>query len=389
MRKSVFLLLLLFFFMGLCAVEVKSESAVAEDSWVSLTPMPTARSMLGVAVVDGKIYAIGGISGTQNILGTNEVYDPETNSWSSKTPMPTHRYSFGIAVFQNKIYCIGGATTIKSDGYVTNVNEVYDPSTDTWENRTSMPNPRSDLEANTVGDKIYLIGGQGRPDPRMFIVKNYTSLNEVYDPATDSWTIETPIPNATAYYASAVVDDKIYVMGGEGRSSSGILYLNQVYDAKTDAWSLAAPVPGTILNFAVAGATTGVNAPKLIYVIGGYYGITNPSKPYNYTNQVYNPKNNSWFFATYMPIDNYHYSVAVFNDMLYFIGGSSLSNTVPYAYNLQYTPIGYGTPDTSTPSPSPEPRQKESFPILTVAVVSKVIVAAGLLVYFRRRKGKQ
>ncbi len=155
MRKSI--VLLLFLLMGLCVVEVKTVSAVAEDSWMSVTPMPTARSMLGVAVVDGKIYAIGGISGTQNILGTNEVYDPETNTWSSKTPMPTHRCSFGIAVVQNKIYCIGGATTIKSDGYVTNVNEVYDPSTDTWENRTSMPNPRSHLEANTGRQVIFAV----------------------------------------------------------------------------------------------------------------------------------------------------------------------------------------------------------------------------------------
>jgi N-acetylneuraminic acid mutarotase len=388
MRKSVVLLLFFFFLVRLCAVEVKSVSAVAEDSWATLTPMPTARSMLGVAVVDGKIYAIGGISGTQNILGTNEVYDPKTNTWSSKTPMPTHRHSFGISVFQNKIYCIGGATTIKSDGYVTNVNEVYDPTTDTWENKTSMPNPRSHLEATNVGNKIYLIGGQGRGDPRMFIVKNYTSLNEVYDPATDAWTTKTPIPNATAYYASALVDDKIYVMGGEGRSVSGLIYLNQVYDVKTDVWSLAAAVPGTILNGAVAGATTGENAPKLIYVIGGYYGITDPNKPYNYTNQVYNPKNNSWSFAAYMPIENYHYSVVVFDDMLYVIGGSSLNNTVPYAYNLRYTPIGYGTPDTSTPSPSPEPRQTGSFPILTVVVVSTVVVAvgAGLLVYFRKHR---
>jgi len=94
MRKSVVLLLVLFFLMGLCSVEVKSVSAVAEDSWVVLAPMPTARSMLGVAVVDGKIYAIGGTSGTQNILGTNEVYDPATNKWSSKTPMPYSQILF-------------------------------------------------------------------------------------------------------------------------------------------------------------------------------------------------------------------------------------------------------------------------------------------------------
>ena len=94
MRKSVVLLLVFFFLTGLCAVDAKSVSAVAEDSWVVLAPMPTARSMLGVAVVDGKIYAIGGTSGTQNILGTNEVYDPATNKWSSKTPMPYSQILF-------------------------------------------------------------------------------------------------------------------------------------------------------------------------------------------------------------------------------------------------------------------------------------------------------
>jgi N-acetylneuraminic acid mutarotase len=384
MRKSVVLLLVLFFVTGLCAVEVKSVSAVAEDSWMSLAPMPTARSMLGVAVVDGKIYAIGGASGTQNILGTNEVYDPAADKWSSKTPMPTPRCLFGIAVYQNKIYCIGGATIEKNEGYVTGANEVYDPATDTWENKTSMPNPRARLEANTVDNKIFLIGGIGRENPRLFLFLNTTILNEVYSPETDSWTTETSMPTPASNYVSAVVDDKIYVMGGESNEAQS---LNQVYNIDSNSWSKAAPVPSNMwLNVAVAGATTDVNAPKQIYVIGGYYGITSP-EPYNYTNQIYNPKNDSWSSATYMPVENYHYSVAVLDDMLYVIGGSSPGNTVPYTYNLQYTPIGYGTPEPSTPSPSPEPKQLESFPILTVAVVSTVVVAvgAGLLVYFRRR----
>ena len=133
-RTALTLALILALFSAL----IVQKAVAVENSWETMAAMPTARSGVGVAVVDGKIYAIGGTSGTQNKLGTNEVYDPETNTWSSKTPMPTPRVNFGIAVFQNKIYCIGGGTSVKSDGYVTNVNEVYDPSTDTWENRTSI-----------------------------------------------------------------------------------------------------------------------------------------------------------------------------------------------------------------------------------------------------------
>jgi N-acetylneuraminic acid mutarotase len=358
MRKSAALLLVLVFLSASFTILAKpiSGEAASEDMWMTKAPMHVARSNLGVAVVNGKIYAIGGNGGSATCLGTNEEYDPATDTWIMKTPMPTPRSHFAIAVFQNKIYCIGGGTLAKNEGYVTGVNEVYDPAADTWETKAAMPNARQNLEANVVRGKIYLVGGLGRGDPKMWIIRNDTNLNEVYDPVTDSWTTRTPMPNAASDYVSAVVDDKIYFMDGEFNNN------NQVYEAKTDTWSSAAPVPGTTLNMAAAGATSGANAPKLIYVIGGYYGKTQDfDKPYNYTNQIYNPKNDSWSFATYMPIDNHHYSIAVVDDILYIIGGASLNNTVPYAYNLQYTPIGYGTPD-----PSYVPLNGNTTPSITV-----------------------
>jgi hypothetical protein len=155
------------------------------------------------------------------------------------------------------------------------------------------------------------------------------------------------MPSAATEYVSAVVDDKIYIIGGLGSSVSGILYLSQVYDAKTDTWSSASP-DFIILNAAVAGATTGVNAPKRIYVIGGYYGQTTDfDKPYKRTNQIYFPGNDSWALCTPMPIDNWGYAVAVVDDLLYVIGGANINNNLQYAHNLQYTPVGYGTPDPS------------------------------------------
>ena len=130
-------------------------SEIPMDCWVSKAPMNQARSGLGVAVVNDKIYAIGGVTsngfvpsspgsavyaGTTPVAvtGTNEEYDTETDTWTYKTPMPTPRAVFAIAVYQNKIYCIGGKT---NDTY-TGVTEVYDPATDTWETKTSTPTVR-------------------------------------------------------------------------------------------------------------------------------------------------------------------------------------------------------------------------------------------------------
>ena len=151
-------------------------------SWTTKASMSQARSGLGVAAVNDKIYAIGGTTARGSIpsipgsavlgfvdiggiVGTNEEYDPATNTWTTKTPMPTPRIVFATAVYNNKIYCMGGKT---SDGYV-DVNEVYDPATDTWETKTSMPEARGWLTANVVDNRIFVIG---------------RTTNEVYDPET-------------------------------------------------------------------------------------------------------------------------------------------------------------------------------------------------------------
>jgi len=315
-----------------------------EDSWASKAPMQVARSGLGVAAVNGKIYAIGGsnasgfapsiggsaVLGNRDIgghVGTNEEYDPETDTWTYKASMPTPRIVFATAVYQNKIYCVGGKT---SDG-VTGVNEVYDPATDTWETKTSMLTARGWLTANVVGDKIYLIGGYPN-----------RTLNEVYDPATDTWTTKTSSPKATGFiggYASAVFDNKIYVIGGLSEDQS--YSLNQIYDTETDTWSYGISPPSGVGGGAAA-ATTGNLAPKQIYVIGVPLALS-PGAPL-YSNQVYDPEKDNWTVATDLPTRRFNFGVAVINDTLYAIGGHTYDLPgffAPSATNEQYTPIGY------------------------------------------------
>jgi len=311
----------------------------AEDSWVSKASIHKARSGLGVAVVNGKIYAIGGASGA-GFLATNQEYDPAANTWTSKESMPTARSSFGIAVYQNKIYCIGGYTTGFS---ATGVNEVYDPATDTWETKKSMPTPTLNIKASVVNGKIYLIGGGPNG-----------TLNQVYDPANDTWQIKASVPTAVSSYASAVVDNKIYVITSN---------LNQIYDAENDSWSLGAPPPLSAI-LGLAGATTGVNAPKRIYVFGAdavspFWQLSTRS----FTAQSYNPKTDSWRVCASMPTGRYSASVAVVDDLLYVIGGYTiecrtdiftLNQIYKYSHaNQQYTPLGYGTvpPEIAVVSP--------------------------------------
>jgi hypothetical protein len=383
MRKTgAALLLVLVFLAASCMAVAEVVCATFPDSWTTKAPMLQARTGLGVAVVNGKIYAIGGcnisgfmpsidgsvVLGYANLedlgafLGTNEEYDPDANDWTIRASMPTPRILFAAAVYQNKIYCIGGKT---STG-LTRANEVYDPVTDTWETKAAMPKARGWLTAGVVNGKIYLIGGE--PDG---------TLNQVYDPATDSWDNKASKPIA-AGSVSVVIDDKIYVIGST----------LQTYDPQTDDWSQGTPTPSNISGVVGAGVTTGVLAPERIYVIG-------PQRSNEQNNCVYDPKNNSWTLAADFPARRFNFGVAVVNDTLYAIGGHTYDPghngyVETAAANEQYTPIGYGNPEptrtpTTTPEPTPEGTPFPTVSVFIIAVAAVVLVSVGSLVYFRKR----
>jgi influenza virus NS1A-binding protein len=68
--------------------------------WDTLSSMKEARGRFDIAVVKGKVYAIGGSNGTTE-LATVEMYDPQEKKWTRITPLPLARCNIGkCSVFQ-------------------------------------------------------------------------------------------------------------------------------------------------------------------------------------------------------------------------------------------------------------------------------------------------
>jgi N-acetylneuraminic acid mutarotase len=276
----------------------------SENSWTAKAPMPTARELMGAAVVNGKIYVIGGEkpSGARDqSLSSNEMYDPDSDTWTTKAPMPTPRDSFGIVAYQNKIYVIGGITRTINEGYrILGVNEVYGPVTDTWEIKTPMPTYRNGMTANVVNGRICIISGQGK--------QGDVDTNEVYDPTTDSWSTVVPIPTSAYHYESAVIENKIYILSGYN-GVTWDTHLSQIYDPATNSWDFGTNIPSAVSDSAIA--TTGERAPARIYVFGGDQ------------NHVYDPVSKTWTTGTPIPTNRGRFALAVITDIIYVIGGSS------------------------------------------------------------------
>ena len=341
MSKTLALALVLVFLTASSIIVVLPVSgAILENTWVEKAPMHETRYYCGVATVNGKIYAIGGGSSITNSV---EEYNPANDTWSYKASMPTPRLNFATAVYHDKVYCIGGSRGSSSDTIdnVTGVNEVYDPATDRWETKTPMPTPRRIFTtAHVVDGKIYVIGQYLNSTTQKQVFSN---LNEVYDPETDTWTTKSPMPIATTEF-SGVFNNKIYFFGGySDRSNPPNIYhrtLTQIYDPATDTWSSGTPPPKEIYTAAV-GVTIGIMAPKRMYVFGGKFNL------------VYDPELDSWTSGAAFPTGRGYFAVAVLDDVIYIIGGISISYeegpqgapgvSTYYATVEAYTPFGYGT----------------------------------------------
>lgn len=63
--------------------------------WRTRASMPTPRLEAGAAVINGKVYVVGGFSGSA--LTTTEAYDPATDTWTTRADMPTARRSPVVA----------------------------------------------------------------------------------------------------------------------------------------------------------------------------------------------------------------------------------------------------------------------------------------------------
>ena len=175
-------------------------------SWHSGSPMPTPRGALALAVIGGRIHALGGAQGQRGSVTTHEVYDPTRDSWSGAAAMPTARDHHGAAVFDGKIHVVAGRA---GRDFTKTVHEVYDPAADSWREAAPVPTGRSGIAVVLHEGRIYVFGGE------TFGAVSKT-FNEAarYDPRTDRWEVLPPMPTARHGLGAASVGGQIYVIAG-------------------------------------------------------------------------------------------------------------------------------------------------------------------------------
>ena len=177
--------------------------------------MSVPRAQFQTAVVNGKIYAIGGNSDNKALLSVEE-YDPQINKWVKKAPMATPRIAFQAQSIAGKIYAIGGYNN--GDGSMnTELSSVeeYDPKSNRWAAKKTMHTPRYDFQTEVINGEVYAIGGSSE-------AQYFTSLSavEVYIPSDNVWLYEETMTTSRLFFQTEVLDNKIYAIGGLSKTKA-------------------------------------------------------------------------------------------------------------------------------------------------------------------------
>src|SRR5437660_5330923 len=304
-------------------------AAHAQGKWTKLAPFPEPAEELLGAAANGKMYVFCGLAPGWKPIGMVYEYDPATDKWAKKKPMPLLSHHVAFTEYRGKIYAFGGFVLPAAGpaAWVPLDNAwEYDPAADTWKALAPLPTKRGSPVAVTVGDKIYVIGGAtippGSKETAVHPARPHVSVGTVeeYDPATNTWRARASMPTPRNHATAGAVNGKIYVIGGRvgaafisaGSSNVDIV---EAYDPVTDAWGSArAKMPS-----ARSAMASGVYGGR-IYVTGGEG--QDSQRMYTFRAlEAYDPANDRWIVFPSMPVSRHGLAGAEVGHRLHMVSG--------------------------------------------------------------------
>lgn len=189
---------------------------------------------------DGQfIYMFGGKDAADNAKDDLLIYNIAERRYERPEPTsvrPSPRFGAASAVVNGKLYVIGGS----DDTDPLDDTWVYDQSINTWDDITGASTveriaPLTLHSATVIGTKIYVIGGLtiGNHAHKRIYVMDTSKTPLIWEDVRGG-----DIPNVRFSHSAAAIGENIYVFSGKG-NISGDVYLNDLwkYDTVAKNWT--------------------------------------------------------------------------------------------------------------------------------------------------------
>jgi len=254
--------------------------------WCDSQDLPIPTESHALVTYNGRVIVIGGGHGNWSTWGSADAfaYDPQKDQYTKLADLTENHFGQRAAVLDGKIYAIGGRTKNLSEhhmeiydgnvwkqgpimldfyvevaiattanGVVWSVGGFHTEYLDTNESNPQWkfgPKPIRDqfnlkFAAVSIGNTVYSCGGN----------EEVTSCEKLESPAVN-WVKIANLQKPRIYFDMLLLDGKIYAVGGEPQDENHRTNSIEVYDPQADQWSMFAEWEEDELHFGLRGRYT-------------------------------------------------------------------------------------------------------------------------------------
>ena len=235
----------------LCFYNFDSEDIIREVTFNGLTES-TILSNCAVAIDYPYVYLCGGLS-AQNETSKQAVRF-DGFRWIQMPPMNEARCGAAAVVFNETLFVFGGEKVPISETSEFSNNQInpealnfvqnYESFNIDWKLHSSFSRSLSHARAEVANGKIYIIGGYTFASNNDFNgrqrCKIATSQTLIFSPADDSFVKSKNMHYSRAEFSSAVINNKIFAIGGCNHKNSFYRTIDTMEYLNTDenVWTL-------------------------------------------------------------------------------------------------------------------------------------------------------
>ncbi|TWU35738.1 N-acetylneuraminate epimerase precursor [Novipirellula aureliae] len=299
-----------------------SEWMSATISSSGLADLPVELTSFGAAIVDGKVYVYGGHTGSAHSYSTaeqsNQLWcldlEEKNATWKQLTGGPRLQ-GLGMVAHDGRIIRLGGFTAMNEEDEDHDLQSqakvaAYDPATDTWTDLSPLPEPRSSFDAAVIGDTVYVVGGWQLKGDSDESVWHKTAWKLDLSNPNGIWQPLAAPPFQRRAVSVAAHQEKLYVIGGM-QSNDETTTEVAVYDPAKDRWNKGPSLPGESMDgFGTAAFQVGGRLVATT-MSGNVFQLSNDASKWN-------P------IAKLDPGRFFHRLVPISDDQLLVVGGANM-----------------------------------------------------------------
>ena len=301
-------------------------------------------------LVDGRVLFVGLSGGDDQPVGMASIFDPVSESWTPLSGSSSPRGVPSLALLADgRVLVAGGldysgADSPYSSPEAVNVVEILDPLTGDWQQAAAMNRALQEQMLFSLNDGRVLAIGAMRNGSY-----DLTAHAEVYNPATDTWTLlSSQDPGFVPSDAINLLDGRLLVLGVPSRNEQQF-HEARVYDPASDTWTLVGGMAHARPMAALVLLPDG-----RVLAAGGEYNWGEGFPSYS-TSEIFDSATHSWSVGPDLSELRGNSSATLLRDgRLLLAGGIGLALDIEEVYPLDSIEIvDPGSPGMGAPAVTP------------------------------------